>query len=273
MTYDLLVKDYYYIKNSQSKFTLGYSDDDYWKIISLCKRTFNKEFTNEVCVRLDDYYNNDCIIGLQISKAHFFDFLVSNFLLLNFDKLSAQATDEEKNIIGSFRNAVLSYGELSSFRSIIDNRFLSNNLAVSLIISDKNNVLITKRNGKVGISNNFLSTTVTGSVDESDFLSDDPLKNCCVRECKEELNCLLFPEQIVLKRIVCGHKKTQPIALLDAMVDSVFDVEDSIRSCKGFQEENSNYHIIEKKEIPNLLNDNCIMITEAGRAHLEGLTA
>lgn len=272
MTHDFSVKDYYYFKKSaESLFIQSYKENEYRKIVELCKRTFNRDFSNEVCVRLDGYNKEEQKIGLKISKIHFYDFLVSNFLILNFDKLLSNASSEERIIINTYRNAIISCGDLTSFDSIIANRFLSNIIAISLIIEDDYNLLITKRNGKVGISNDFISTTVTGTVDESDFYSNDPLKNCCVRECKEELDYILDPEQIKLNKIVCGYQKTQPIALLNVKVDSVFDIEDSIRLYKGFHEENSNYFIIAKKEIPGILLRKDIMLTEAGRSHFEGL--
>ena len=55
----------------------------------------------------------------------------------------------------------------------------------------------------------FLSVSVTGSVDESDFMRSDPFVACCKREVKEELGFEIDDiSKILVKKIVCGSLKT-----------------------------------------------------------------
>ena len=268
MTYDYQIGEYSVSKAEASPFQLYYTDDEYSDIISLCKKTFGRDFTNETCVRLDSCLRSGSKVNLSFSKVHFYDFLATNYLFFNYNKLYENSTPAERSILTKFYREVSSQG-LNSFHAIIDQAFFSNIIAVSLLIHDDTRYLLTKRSSNVGIANDFLSTSVTGSVDADDFEQEDPIISCCQRELTEELNYSLSSSHMKLSKIVCGEKKVQPIALVSAHIDNIEPIIHAFKTHKGFFDENSGYHLCSKNELAFLLTSDRVSITEAARTQLE----
>ena len=269
MTFNYNIQSYSYNKVLESPFLCPYTPKEYQVLVELSKKAFNKDFTNDICVRLDGCKQIEGNTILTISRVCFYDFLLTNFLYFNYKKITNASSPKERKIIEQFYLNLTKDETMSCFSDIIEKKQLSNILAVSCLVSDGKKFLITKRNGNVGISNNFYSTTVTGSIDGEDFITDDPIKSCCAREFLEETNYNISPEQMVLKKIVLGQKKIQPIALIDIKVNNIDDIVNSINNYKGFQDENNGYYVCNSNEIKHLLEDNYSLFTEATKTHLE----
>lgn len=265
MVYSLEIIKYKYVLNEKSNFQNVFSDQEKEIIVNLCKKTAHKEFINDVAVRLEKCEIDNNITTLKLTKINFYDFLVSTYLKLNFDKLLKNANEKERETLFKFNDVISKYN-FTDFFSIIDNNFLSNVLAVSLVIIDKNDkVLLVKRNLKVGISYGFISTSVTGSVDEDDYNSIDPILNCIKRETLEELNYRINTKSLKIIKLVCGCIKTQPIALVNGYVNDVSDVINCFNT--SFDMENEDFFCIKRDNLLELLSDN--NMTEACKYHLQ----
>lgn len=262
MVYKLNAYNQQYKKLNQTTYKSFFNADDQKTLIGLIERISNKKFINDPAVRLEGCIQSSESTTLTLSKTHFYDFLISNYLKYNFDKFARYADEKENSLLMKFKQQIDSY-TFVDFQSILKNDYLSNILAVSVLIIDKNsNVLLVKRNHSVGISNGFISTSATGSVDMEDFNSDDPILNCAKRETKEELNYEL--QDLELISLVCGYNKIQPIALVNAYVNDVDEIISNVGD--GFSLENDTIISMKSTELINILNNN--NMTEACNEHL-----
>lgn len=270
MTYNYTIKDsYVFKKTSKSSFESFYSEEVYNSLSRIFPSLFGKEFTNGYCVRLDHCNEVEGETILTISPIRFFDFLLTNFLYLNYHKVVTSVTGITKIQVEHFYQSLMIDPSVFSFEGIISKKQLSNLFAISCIITDGVNFIITKRNGNVGISNHFYSTTVTGIIDDNDFRDDNPVLSCCRREIAEELGCDMPINCMNFKHIVCGDDKIQPIALVDVKVDDIEKVVNCIKDNTGFWDESSGYCLCTKSDILQLLADENVHFTSAGRTHLE----
>lgn len=270
MTFDYYIKDSYsYEKIEKTSFECPFTKDVYDSLVSSFPQLYGKKFTNGKCVRLDKCVDIAGESVLTISSIQFFDFLLTNFLYLNYHKIIPTVTGEVKAQIEHFYQSVTRDDSSLSFERIIAKKQLSNLFAISCIISDGERYIITKRNGNVGISNNFYSTTVIGIIDDEDFMTENPVLSCCQREIAEEIGYDIPIGDMKFRHIVCGDDKIQPIALIDAKVDNILRVVDCIKSNNKFLAESSDYDIYSKDDIHQLLISNTARLTSAGRTHLE----
>lgn len=270
MTFDMKLNGYYCTKSSENVYESVYTPDEYDDMVVFCKKVFEKEFTNEIGVRIDSFTEKNGSTELKLSQVRFYDFITSNFTLFNINVLRNRANAKETKLLEKLVRAFEQDGAVTSIPDLLSRNYFSNTLAVSCLLKDTNGqYLLTKRNGKTGISNYFYSTTVTGAVDGQDFLAEDSLKNCCIREFMEEINYKISPYDIIVHRIVAGEKKMQPIVLANVMVDDANNVISQLREHKGFSEENSSFCITDKNGLKKLLFENDSMITEAVKTHLE----
>lgn len=270
MTFDYCIKDSYsYEKIEKTSFECPFTKDVYDSLVHSFPQVYGKKFTNGKCVRLDKCAEIEGKSVLTISSIQFFDFLLTNFLYLNYHKVISVVTGEVKAQIEHFYQSVTRDIGSFSFERIIAKKQLSNLFAISCIISDGERYLITKRNGSVGISNNFYSTTATGIIDDEDFMTEDPVLSCCQREIAEEIGYGIPITDMKFRHIVCGDDKIQPIALIDAKVDNILRVVDCIKSNNSFLAESSDYALYSKDDIRQLLANNNALLTSAGRTHLE----
>lgn len=271
MTIDYRLKDCRYLRNDNTPYKSLYDEEEFDRMLALCKRVFKKDYTNGKTVRLDNCTDEDNKTILSLSRVGFFDFITSNFALFNIDKLLKEADDPDCKLVSRLYERYCQDGPFDSLDRLLSRGYLANTLAVSCLFTDRRGrILMTKRNSNVGISNDFYSTTVTGSVDATDLESEDPLKECCIRETAEELSFIISAESISLHTIAVGTKKRQPIALADVLVDDIDDVVCELRNSEGFLDENSNYCITDQEGLAVFLANKNAMITEAARTHLEG---
>ncbi|SDH26704.1 hypothetical protein SAMN04487901_12147 [Prevotella communis] len=270
MTYNYTIKDsYVFKKTAQSSFERPYSNDVYDCLSNSFLHLFGKDFSNGRCVRLDQCEEIEGKTVLTISPIRFFDFLLTNFLFLNYHKVVTLVNGTPKLQVERFYQSLITDDHEFSFNSIIAKKQLSNLFAISCIITDGERFIITKRNGNVGISNHFYSTTVTGIIDDKDFNNDNPVLSCCKREIAEELGCNIPFDSMFFRHIVCGDDKIQPIALVDVKVDDIQEVVKSLKTNIGFLDESCGYNLCTKDDILKLLANDNAHFTSAGRTHLE----
>ncbi len=272
MTIDLPIQQHIrYIRQEAASYRSLYSPEENSVLVDLCKRVFKREYTNEGAVRLE---RCDCDRGetaLTLSPVFFYDFLTSTFLLFSMDRIMREADERERALVTRLKERYDGEAPIDSLQKLLAEGFLSNILAVSCLIRDRRDrFLITRRNGKVGISSNFYSTTVTGSVDHTDLKADNPLVNCCVREVAEELGLALDPSAIRIHTIAAGIRKLQPIVLADAAVEDLEAVLEAIGRHKDFSLEHNQCAIVTRERLRLFLSDENALITEAARTHLEG---
>lgn len=270
MTFNRRIEHCAYHINEDTPYQSVFTTEEYCELVSLCKRVFGKDFTNGRCVRLDACTQSHGKSVLQMSSVRFYDFLLSNFALFNYEKLNTAANKQQSAALEKLMRAFTYDGYPASVEDIAERRYLANTIAVSLLVRDKTGTfLLTKRNNNVGISSGFISVTVTGAVDSEDLAAVDPIRFCCRREMIEEMNYTLDSDCIHPFMIVCGEKKLQPIVLVNVTVEDVHELVATLSHHKGFSEENSDYAICSSADIRKILNDNTVQITEAARTHLE----
>ena len=272
MTLDFKLKgSIQYIRQAGASYHSLFTVEECDILVNLCKRVFRREYTNEGAVRLEKCEHDGTVTTLTLSPVNFYVFLTSTFLLFSAEKIMKEANEREQALIVRLKEQHRKSRPIRTLQDLLAQDCLSNVLAVSCLLRDRRRrSLITKRNGVVGISNNFYSTTVTGSVDHTDMKADDPLVNCCVRETAEELGIALDPAAIRIHTIAAGTRKLQPIVLADAVVEDLDAVLETIRQYKDFSLEHSHCAVVPAEGLRQLLADEHAQITEAARTHLEG---
>lgn len=244
-------------------------------LVHLEERITGTRYANNPCVRLEQIRcDGNGAVTLRMSEIRFFDFVSSNLILCNMNRALDEAIDAECDALEALVSEHRHAGIPISVEDILNRHYLSNALAVScLIIDDDDRCLLTRRNSRTGIGNGFLSVTVTGSMEPSDLISENPIIACCARECAEELAFEITPEKAEVTGIVCGITKLQPVAVVTVHVDSIKAVTEGIECATDFSNENDGYIVCGRNELRMLLDDGSMCMTEAGRAHLEMLAA
>ena len=244
-------------------------------LVRLAERITGARYENAPCVRLERIRrSSDGMSVLAMSEGGFFDFVSSNLILCNMGRALDEAVGAECDALDTLVSERRRAGEPATVDEVLSLHYLSNALAVScLIVDDDGRCLLTRRNGRTGIGNGFLSVSVTGSMEPSDLSSEDPIVTCCARECAEELAFEISPESTKVSGIVCGTTKLQPVAVATAHVDSIEAVTERIECATGFYDENDGYVVCGRDELRGMLNDDSICMTEVGRAHLEMFAA
>jgi 8-oxo-dGTP pyrophosphatase MutT (NUDIX family) len=93
---------------------------------------------------------------------------------------------------------------------VLQNRALANIVAISVLIVDSEGKIgIIKRTKNVAISSGNFGMACAGTVNEMDFLTEDPFLACAMREIREE--CNIEVHQIHFDGIVVPKQKMQPI--------------------------------------------------------------
>jgi len=246
-----------------------YDDEEKTIIADIFKGNRNIELYNGICVRLDSIFDNNESTIFRLSKIKFYDLICSNLLFNNYDAWYERVDAKGKELLERGIREYLDNGTPKSLDDLIAHKYFSNILAVSVMILDENGRSLTiERNDNVAISSGFISTSVTGSLDDDDFVSENPFVNCAVREIKEELGFDITEQQISIIKIVAGKQKLQPIILLDVCVgEDLNTIVKKIYSFTDFKLENKAIRIVEKSELGALIDKG--NMTEAARAHLE----
>lgn len=263
-----------YIKSDQ-KYTVPLSDNDKKIIIEMWNGYKNGKYFNSINARLQDIMMLNDRVGLVLNHTDFYSLLISNIIspqIAGFKKFIEEKYQDKKNF-DALKNLLSYYESLDdNFTDLLDliqKGNMANALAVSVLVADcRNNVMLVKRTGNVGIGQNLYSVTATGAVDGKDLISEDPIKNCAIRELKEELNLALNKDNLKVKAIVAGKNKKQPIAIVNATVD--FDLSQLILDkdkAIDYEFEVDKVSVCQKKNIDEILRKQ--NFTEAAEYHFQ----
>jgi hypothetical protein len=249
-------------------------DDNYRNLIISDYESFKTAtyFDDEV-VRLEGIVRLNGNLIIYISKMKFFDFVIQNIIPVDYFKFlkyinEKELSEEKREYMETIRWLANKYTNVKGIKCILENRYFPNCLAVSILIKDiDNSYLLTRRSSRVGISNGYLSVSVTGALDSCDYDSDNPIIHCAIRETYEEINLKLDPSNIKVESIIFGRRKCQPIVLVNANVEIMFrNTIDKIMQARDFNKENTEIILCSKKDIFIYL-ENGYECTEAAKEH------
>lgn len=207
---------------------------------------------NGNCIRLDSLSNHHAMI----SPVMFYDFLCCN--IVGFHNRDPLAWNKLSQYISR-------YGKLDSFDKVIGVRELPNIIGVSTLLHDCNDdFLLVERNTAVSVGSGLFACTSSGSLDETDITSPNPVIGCGVRELLEELNlnCTLSIEGVVIP-----VQKMQPIALLTGQVFRPWrELLPTMVRGMDFQKENSRVLIVPRDKLLPMIS--LYAFTDAAAFHI-----
>ena len=204
---------------STLKMPVGIEKRDY--IIKLFSLYKNANYFNSKVVRVEKIGKRKKKSEIEIALIDFFDFLLINIILNQYQDFASYLKktgkyDEVKDTMERLNCYRAQMIQVEDFKTLISSGISSNALAVSVLLTDQQgNYLLTKRSGTVGIGEKLYSVTATGAVDENDYSQSDPIRNCVLRELREELNIHIKNEDLQISAIVAGVQKLQPIAIVN----------------------------------------------------------
>lgn len=195
---------------------------------------------NGNCIRLDSLKNGHAMI----SPVMFYDFLCCNIVgIHNKDPLAWSKLSMYLD----------KYGKLDSFDKVIEVSELPNIIGTSTLLHDCNDdFLLVERNTAVSVGSGLFACTSSGSLDENDITSPNPIIGCGVRELTEELNlnCTLSIEGVIIPK-----QKMQPIALLTGQVFRPWrELLPAIMQGVDFHKENSRIFIVPKDKLLSMIS-------------------
>ena len=158
---------------------------------------------NGCCIRLDSLQNNHAVI----SPVMFYDFFCCNIIAIhNRDQLAWP----------TMQSALAPYGKLDSVDKILSILYLPNIIGTCTLLHDCNDeYLLVERNTAVSVGSGLFASTSSGSLDDSDLYSPNPIIGCGERELIEELNLKC---NLSIQGLIIPIQKMQPIALLTGQV-------------------------------------------------------
>lgn len=207
---------------------------------------------NGTCIRLDSLVNG-CA---TISPVTFYDFLCCNIVGIH-----------NKDILAwpKLESYLRKYGKLDSFEKVLSVVELPNIIGTSTLLHDVNNdFLLVERNTAVSVGSGLFACSSSGSLDESDMLSPNPIIGCGVRELIEELNlnCTLQIEGIVIP-----IQKMQPIALLTGQVYRPWrELLPTMMQGQDFRKENNRVLVVPKNKLLAMIS--LYAFTDAAAFHI-----
>ena len=216
-----ITKPYNFKKQLHGNFKSYLLENEKKEIIEFMLKKRSHLFNGDV-IRLDKFIEYRECIDMYISPLSYFDSLVTNMLYHKYSEKALELGDtQEERIIKSSICRIAEAG-VSDFESIIDNENLANTIAVSCLIADASGKYgLVSRNQKVAIGKGLMGVTVTGAVDGTDYIMDDPILSCAKREAKEELGVMIRDAKVCA--IVISSKKLQPIFIVDAFIDDTWE--------------------------------------------------
>lgn len=244
-------------KNSKSLFERPYSFKERDLIIDIYSKKNGVNAFNGQSIRLDNIKNIEGKTFLEISMIDFFDFLTTTMVYKQKDSLIKfcvdHQKDKEKDLIENYCQSIDGIEVHSSFEDIINQSRVSNIIAVSILIEDKNgDVGLIHRTKKVAVSSGIFGVTATGSLDEQDYIKLDPFLSCAKRELKEELN--ISAESIHFDELVMSKQKLQPIALFSLKLKQSWnELIATIKVADDFNNETQDMYAVPVSVLPQFL--------------------
>ncbi len=266
-------KQWRYNKNSKTKFCRLLSGDEIDIIIPIYKKFKKGSLFNSAAIRLDNIFEDGEDIVLELSKIEFYDFILTNILLMQINEF-IEFVEKNKfpdNVLLILKNLELNMKKernINKLEDIVKINELSNVLAVSILVRDKNQkYILVKRSNATIIGNEFYGVTATGSVDGEDFDSHNPLLNCAQRELKEELNLNVNQCDMNIVGLVAGKNKLQPIAIIDVELNcEVESILENVSGAKDYTKEINEIIIVSKEKLREVIYRG--RYTEAAEYHI-----
>lgn len=242
-------------KNTETLFQSPFTLQEREQIIALYKEKNRTNLFNGKSIRMDKIENTGSQTLIELSMIEFYDFISTTMIFNQRESFIefCRENHKEQELELIERLCVSARMEENSFGSVIHTNALSNILAVSILIEDGNGeVGLLKRSNKVAISSGIHGVTSTGSLDEQDFLADNPFISCAERELKEELN--LCNTNLVFEGLVMSKKKLQPIGLFGVKLEKSWkELIASIKSAKDYNEEAQEFYAVPLSALPQFL--------------------
>ncbi len=261
-------KPYRFTRNTKSDFKLNLSDVTKEGIVNYSVKNVSNLY-NGKAVRLDKIIENDEYYDFFISEISYFDSLTSNILYQKYwNKLPEFNSNEIELKINNIIECIKNDG-IYDFNSVINNKYLANSIAVSILVEDiNNNYGMVYRNNNLAIGAGLLSVTVTGSLDDKDFNCVDPVLSCIERELNEELGIKVY--DCTLEYIAISKTKLQPIFIINAKLkDSWENVKKNFSSAIDYTKEIKNFCIVSIDQMKNLMNKS--EMTDAAQFHIDNV--
>lgn len=265
-------KDIEYIK-SEPTLRLPISDYAREQMIKAFASYKGVNYYNNKVVRLEKIEDKDDKVQLTLSLIDFFDFLAINIISVQLEGFVQYLKEneiyytlcDEIERLKQYRKDML---QVTNFTSLISEGYSSNALAISVLLTDdKGDYLITQRSLKTGISEMMYSVTATGAIEENDYYSLDAIRNCVIRELKEELNLCVTQESLRIVAIVAGKKKLQPVVIVNGSVKGSFcELLEKVNDAVDFSYEVQKIIISDKKDLKTIFYNE--KFTEAIEYHL-----
>lgn len=266
-------KDIEYIK-SESTLRLPITDYARERMIKAFASYKGVDYFNGKVVRLEKIEDKDGKVQLTLSLIDFFDFLVINIISAQLEGFVQYLKEneiyytlcDEIERLKQYRKAML---QVTDFASLIGEGHSSNALAISVLLTDdKGDYLLTQRSLKTGISEMMHSVTATGAIEENDYYSLDAIRNCVIRELKEELNLCVDQENLRIVAIVAGKKKLQPVVIVNGNVKGSFcKLLEKVNDAVDFSYEVQKLIISDKEALETIFYNE--KFTEAIEYHLK----
>lgn len=262
---------YCFRKSTQSTFLPMLNQKNKEAIISFTKKT-NNLFNGNI-VRLDSIkHSDDNVLQFDISMVTYYDSMTTNMLYHKYHDKLGQLDDNkpvEKNIKSIINN--ISNMGISSFTEIINNPFLANPLAVSVMIRDiDNDYCMVRRKNNLAVGASLLSVTVTGGVDDVDYETENPIISCAKRELMEEL--FLQCNDLSLDYIAISKTKLQPIAIVNGKINDKWEnITTNFARATDFSNEVNGFFIIHKEQLPAFIKNN--KMTDAAYFHIHSIVS
>jgi len=252
-------------KLEDSNFKRIFSENEINKLVQIYSG--GKGFFNGKSVRLDKLIDNDVFACVNLSLINFYDFISTNMVYQNIDKYKNDSLldNESLELLHRLESVLELKEKPKNIFDIINNEYLSNILAVSILIEDINGNYGIVRRTKNLIGSYYVSTTVTGSLDEVDYDSDNPFLSCAYREIFEELNITNI--LVELQSIVVSKSQLQPILLFNGKINkSWVEVIDNCKTAIDYKKEIQNFYSVPKNFLESFIND--AVLTDAARYHI-----
>lgn len=272
--YDITKEIIYITTDSSLKMPINKKERDL--VVNAFSEYKKKTYFNTQVVRLESIEDQGEKIEIKISLIEFYDFLVVNIISLQLEGFIQYLKNNSiynnlKVVINQLNQYCAVMRQVSNFKTLVDAGISSNALAISVLLTDNNgDYLLTQRGKSVGISERLHSVSVTGTVDENDYHSIEPLKNCAIRELYEELNININSEDIHICSIVAGKNKLQPIVIVNGKINGTFnDLLNKMSEAKDFTYEVDELCIVNKRNLAKILNKK--KFTEAVEYHLKSV--
>lgn len=269
--YDVLAykieKDIEFIKTKKSYHSKFFSEEEreaFAKFIANKSDVFNGKTIS--LLRLEEFPEK---ITIDLGESDFFELLITNIFYLKRDEVLRRAKEnaDVENLIKRMDEEIQKLKKEDSFEGIINSKVLSNAIAVSILVQDRNSdLLFVERTNNLAIGAGLLSVSATGALDGIDLHSMNPIVNCAKRELKEELN--INTSNIHLDSIVLAKNKLQPICILNAKIDKSFnEIVEEITSAEDYRHEVNQLYCVPKRFVKKFIKER--NMTDAARYHID----